>query len=427
MKKLEDFLHDERDDSVNNRTVLASTYKSEEEIGSMNAFTFAHMADCHLGAFREEYLRELNLRAFERSIDICIERRTDFIVISGDLFHRSFPDLAVVKRAVKKMREAVDAGIRIYLIYGSHDYTANTTSLIDVIGSTGLFKKVFIVDSEAHLDPVIDKETGAELMGISGRTQALEREYYSAISAIPKGRFNIFLFHTAISELRPDYIPQEDSIPQSALPPGFDYYAGGHLHERLNKDNIYYPGPLFGADFRDLSARKDRGFYLVHVDGKLAETEFMTVSDAQFSLIDLDFSGIDSKKASELLKQKCSGNFSGIVLLNLHGKLSGGSVADIEVNAAKKAIESGGAEFVVVSRNITTGEKPTIAVSGNNREEIESRLFTEMFGKDTERARALFTELAIDPEEMNMSKHDFEETVASRGLRFFGLEGSDDN
>jgi hypothetical protein len=264
-------------------------------------------------------------------------------------------------------------------------------------------------------------------MGISGRTQALEREYYSAISAIPKGRFNIFLFHTAISELRPDYIPQEDSIPQSALPPGFDYYAGGHLHERLNKDNIYYPGPLFGADFRDLSARKDRGFYLVHVNGKSAETEFMTVSDAQFSLIDLDFSGIDGKKASELLKQKCSGSFSGIVLLNLHGKLSGGSVADIEVNAAKKAIESRGAEFVVVSRNITTGERPTIAASGNNREEIENRLFTEMFGKDTERARALFTELAIDPEEMNMSRHDFEETVADRGLRFFGLKGSDDN
>jgi len=234
------------------------------------------------------------------------------------------------------MREAADKGIRIYLIYGSHDYTANTTSLIDVIGSTGLFKKVFVVDSESHLDPVVDKETGAELMGINGRTQALERGYYPVISAVPKGRFNIFLFHTAISELRPDYIPQEDSIPQSALPQGFDYYAGGHLHERLNKDNIYYPGPLFGADFRDLSARKDRGFYLVHVDGKLAETEFVTVSDARFSLIDLDFSGIDSKKASELLKQQCSGNFSGIVLLNLHGKLSGGSVADIEVNAAKE-------------------------------------------------------------------------------------------
>ncbi len=440
MKRLDDFLQGSsniENSSEKNRDVLANVDKEESIIGNVDTgtkadttreektFTFAHMADCHLGAFREDYLRELNLKAFERSFDLCIERNVDFIVISGDLFHRSYPDLSVVKGAVEKMKEAVDKGIRIYLIYGSHDYTANTTSLIDVLSSAGLFKKVFIIDSEASLSPVID-ETGAELMGISGRMQALEREYYSAINAVPKGEFSIFLFHTAISELRPSYIPQDDSMPLSMLPKGFDYYAGGHVHDRIEHGNIFYPGPLFGADFRDLSALKDRGFYIVSVEGKDIKTEFLPIKVADFTLIDLDFSGMDSKKASEQLKQRCAGSFKGVVLLSLHGRLKWGSVADIDVNGAKKEIEDNGADIVVVSKSITTEEKPAIAAAGNTREEIEAKLFSELFD-DVVRAKSLFSELSIDPEEVSMSKSDFEGEIKKRGLRFFDLEEEDDN
>jgi len=437
MKRLDDFLQnsvaDPRHDlgsgqsSDNNRNVLPNGDKSERGIKKVK-FRFAHMADCHLGAFREEPLRELNLQAFERAIDACINRDVDFVVISGDLFHRSFPDLGITKRAVEKMKALVDKGIRIYLIYGSHDYTANTTNLIDVLGSAGLFQKVFVVDSEANLSPVIDEGTGAELMGISGRTQALEREYYDIVRAVPQGAFNIFMFHTAIKEFRPENVPQDDAIPESMLPGGFDYYAGGHVHEKIEHEKIFFPGPLFGADFRDLSALKERGFFIVDVNGKAIRQEFVPVKVADFELIDLDFSGMDSREASDLLLQKCGRDLAGkVVLLDLHGSLKSGSVAEIDVNGAKREALKNGAGFVAMSRSVTSEERQILIASGSTREEIESKLFDDLFGNDKARARALFSELSMDQEELGMSRNDFESEVERRGLGFFGLEDRNDN
>ena len=68
-------------------------------------YRFAHIADCHIGAWRDQTLRDLNIRAFEAAMDKCIEERVDFIIISGDLFDVNIPDLSSVKRTASKMRE----------------------------------------------------------------------------------------------------------------------------------------------------------------------------------------------------------------------------------------------------------------------------------------------------------------------------------
>ena len=49
-------------------------------------FRFAHIADCHIGAWRDKTLRELNIQAFEKALDTCIEQKVDFIILPGDLF-----------------------------------------------------------------------------------------------------------------------------------------------------------------------------------------------------------------------------------------------------------------------------------------------------------------------------------------------------
>ena len=79
----------------------------------MNVHKFAHMSDCHIGAWRDEKLRELNLKAFEKAIDLCVEEKVDFILISGDLFDSNIPDLYQVKRAVEKLRLVKNRGINI--------------------------------------------------------------------------------------------------------------------------------------------------------------------------------------------------------------------------------------------------------------------------------------------------------------------------
>ena len=126
-----------------------------------NMFSFAHLSDVHLGAFRNISLRNLILQSFINALDICKERNVDFIIISGDLFDSNIPDMEIVNKAVSKMFEIKQHGIEIYVIYGSHDFSPNQRSIIDILHSAGLFKKVTkgrIEEDKLILEFIVDSE-----------------------------------------------------------------------------------------------------------------------------------------------------------------------------------------------------------------------------------------------------------------------------
>ncbi|MBI2140227.1 metallophosphoesterase, partial [Candidatus Woesearchaeota archaeon] len=54
---------------------------------------FAHMADCHIGGWRDPKLRLVNAEAFQKAAAVCIEKNVDFILIAGDLFNTSLPPM----------------------------------------------------------------------------------------------------------------------------------------------------------------------------------------------------------------------------------------------------------------------------------------------------------------------------------------------
>ncbi|MEM3432880.1 MAG: metallophosphoesterase, partial [Candidatus Methanomethyliaceae archaeon] len=103
---------------------------------------FAHMADVHLGATSEPRLRQLEVEAFRRAFEECLKENVDFVVISGDLFHVNIPDLLVVKEATKVMMRFVETGRRIYVVYGSHDFSPNATSMVDILEEAGVIVRV---------------------------------------------------------------------------------------------------------------------------------------------------------------------------------------------------------------------------------------------------------------------------------------------
>src|SRR3989338_811625 len=203
---------------------------------------FAHIADVHLGAFRDAALRELNIQAFEKALEEIRARNVDFVIIAGDLFDISIPDLSVVERAVRKMREIQ---VPIYAVYGSHDYSPTQTSIIDVLNEAGVLQKVssgqYAEDNEVQkeketptskpekekdltpnapvlpdnrtapeartqklkLDVITDPKTGVKITGISARKLGLEKTYFqdldaTALEAIAGPK--IFVFHCAIQE-----------------------------------------------------------------------------------------------------------------------------------------------------------------------------------------------------------------------------------
>src|SRR3989338_545219 len=185
---------------------------------------FAHIADCHIGGWREPVLREASTNAFVKSIDICIERDVDFIIISGDLFNTSLPAIDKLKIAVEKLKELKDREIPVYIIAGSHDFSPSGKTMIDVLEKAGLVKNVVrgFVDenNKLNLNFTVDRKTGAKITGMLGKKGMLEKKYYESLNLEPLEKepgYKIFVFHTAITELKTPELEKMDSSSISLL------------------------------------------------------------------------------------------------------------------------------------------------------------------------------------------------------------------
>jgi len=412
--------------------------------------SFAHIADCHLGAYRDEVLRNLNLDAFRKAIDRCIEKKVDFIIIAGDLFHSNLPDMRIVKEGVEKLKEAKEKDIEIYIVYGSHDYSVTNTSIIDVLKSAGLLTSVFSmkqVGEQLVADFMVDGRTGAKIVGISARKGGNEREYYDKLDTkrLEKEKgFRIFILHTAIDELKPKAFLQMKSVPMSLLPKGFDYYAGGHVHRRIvefmkEHGRIVFPGVLFGSDYKDLEdmGNKETGFYIVKFDENgIKEMIREDVSVAEILKIDFDASGRSAIKAREELwgKIKDTDFKKKIVLLKVRGVLESGRPSDLNLYELKREISSKGAISVYINRNqLSSKEEKSMMVYGESAAEIENSIFEKFsaeFGtktkllkgrKGVELSKKLLDTLKSEMKG-NEKKKDYEERIMEAALKTLEME-----
>ena len=415
---------------------------------------FAHMADVHLGAFREPRLREANLEAFLKTLDICVEEKLDFVLICGDLFHTSLPDMGVVERATARLRRVIDAGIPVYIIYGSHDFSAAERSIVDVLHSAGVFDKVARAnvneDGAVVLEGTVDERTGTVLAGLSGRKLGLDFSYFEKLDASEVVRLSgqkVFCFHGAVTELKPRELAEmSESMPASLLPKGFDYYAGGHVHERMTAEIpgwglVVYPGPLFGDGYRDLESKDPRGFYIVElIPGKAPVLDFRELPTRRTRLIEIDAQDRAPEDVNRELKKKAAQARAedAIVLVKVKGELSTGKASDINTEEVRKQLSQDGAFTVYVSRGgLSTKERAQVRVEGEEgRSEIETKLLREnlanhpskldMLKGDEGLLRARRLLLALREEQKGGTKTDHDAFVIKvTEQELFGEPGSD--
>ena len=354
--------------------------------------SFAHMADVHLGAHREPALQKLEREAFELALSRCVDEGVDFLLVSGDLFHVGIPDLAVVNSALRKMMELRDAGIPIYAIYGSHDYTPTGTSVIDILDTAGVLtnvSKMRLEGGKVRLGFVEDEKTGAKLAGISARKVGLESRYYELLDRAPleaEEGFKVFAFHSGITQFKPPQLSEMETVDLSLLPRGFDYYAGGHIHRRgefslEGYSRVVFPGPLFtgyGRDVEDTAKGERRGLYLVRFDGEVREASFVPVEVAGGAFDELDVSGMNSSDAN----RKVAAAFGGrdvagrLVAFKVYGELAGGRASDLELAKLKARLMDAGAVHVYLNRaGVSTRETAGGAVAHEDPATIERALF----------------------------------------------------
>jgi DNA repair protein SbcD/Mre11 len=372
---------------------------------------FAHLADIHIGAWRDEKLKQINLETFEKAFDDIIARQVNFIIISGDLFHVNIPDLDSVKRVVVKLQEAKKLEIPVYVVFGSHDYSPNSTSIIDVLVAGGLLTKVMVADTIEgwiKLDFVLDEKTGVKLCGLSGRSYSMDRDYYKILDLKcleeEKG-FRIFVLHTSINELKPTSAAYDEGVQRSYLPRGFNYYAGGHIHEYIQDSDeeygkIAYPGTLFGSSFSDLESvakGMKRGYIIVDFDDKVQKISFIETTQPKIEFHQVSGENRTSRELSRVLRELIDDvdPKDKIILLKVEGMLSMGLVSDIDWDEIHDKLKEKGSQFVYINRRgLSTKESAEIKVAGESTKEIESKILVESlnsfmlprsYGDDTRR------------------------------------------
>jgi exonuclease SbcD len=411
---------------------------------------FAHMSDIHIGAFRQPELKELLLTSFDRAIDRCIEERVEFVIISGDIFDSNIPDLLSVKRATRKIREARERGIRFYVIYGSHDSSPNYASIVDVLDSAGLFTKVERsrkLDGELQLEFIRD-QSGVSLCGISGKKLSLDKSDYEALAKGPLERepgVKIFVFHMAVEELKPQSLQMMSGVPGGYLPEGFDYYAGGHVHEHSvgslwARKNVAYPGPLFAADFRDLepmAAGVERGFYLVEFERTgVKAVEFVPIKVANVVELAFPAEGKSSKQVqTDLSAMVSAASVKGdVVLLKVSGQLSSGKTSDIDFAELRKRLAAKGPVCVLPNYSQLTSKEqipvfgPLKSVQATEREAF-LRGIKDVNPTDPKLRGERGVELSVDllrtlkeEKRENETKADYTARTESSGFGVLGLE-----
>ena len=352
---------------------------------------FAHLADIHLGGFREQRLRDANQKAFMKAIDTCIEEKVDFVLIAGDLFNTSLPSFESLKDAVAKLKELRDNDIPIYIIAGSHDFSPSGKTMLDVLENTGLFRNVVkgkVKEGKLNLKFTIDQKTGAKITGMLGRKGMLEKNFYNSIDREgleKEDGYKIFMFHTALTELKPKEFEAMDSSPISLLPKGFNYYAGGHPHivvERKEEGygTITYPGPLFPNNFAELEKLHHGGFYIVEDD----KTRWIPVKMFDTLHLVFDCNDKSAEEVEEDIKAEIKKhNFENkIITMRLFGVLSSGKSSDINFKDIFNDLYAKRAYFVMKNTNkLQTREFEEVQISEDSVEDIERTLISEHVGQ----------------------------------------------
>lgn len=376
---------------------------------------FAHLGDCHLGGWRIPELRQLNLEAFVYAVDTIIKEKLDFVLIAGDLFDSAYPPIETIKDTFNEFRKLKEANIPVFLIAGSHDYSATGKSFLDVLEKAGFAKNVFVSEEKnqfIYLQPTIYKNVA--IYGYPGKKSGLEVSEIERIKLHDSpGLFRILMLHTAIRDavkILPIPAVDQDSLPK------VDYLALAHLHITYNKNNRVYCGPTFPNNSEELEELQGGSFYIVNTEGKIERIEIKSKQ-----IIVLNFSITNAISATdEILEElKKSDLKDKIIILKLSGRIDVGKTTDIKLNEIEEFTRKNGAYALLksTSKLFPIESDIEIEIQSEDMEDEIIKLFSEKNPHDLNfLSHSLISLLEVEKKEEETA-NTFEERIFSEAQK----------
>jgi len=356
---------------------------------------FIHASDFHLGYSQyglEERFRDY-ARAFQSVIKYAIDHRVEFILISGDLFHKRNINAPTYLQAYKVLCELKERSpsTQVYAIEGNHDlaFHQDGKSWLEILNSQGLLRLMRLKEGDGVklMGDCVELENvrifGVRYLG--SNTSSIIPQIADEIRKITSAsgeKFTVLMMHFGME----GQVKQAEAgeIPYSSLMPlkeVVDYLALGHYHMQYEIDSwIFNPGSIEMISMNEYGLPK--GFYHVRDSG----AKLITPMTRPVRRIKLDIGGIANPDAlysniGNILKKQPA-NLSDnkpLVELLLYGELNFPK-SDINIDHVKNMLEE---EFKPLACEVKiekSNSQYTINegdVRGLSREQIEQRVFSE--------------------------------------------------
>ena len=380
---------------------------------------FAHLADCHLDGWRQPELNMLNLQSFQKTLAICIKEKVDFILIAGDLFDSSYPSIDILKEAFKEFRRINEADIPVFIIAGSHDYSASGRTFLDVLEKSGFCKNVANYEERnGHivLQPTIYKNVA--IYGYPGKKSGLEVDEIEGIKLQDSpGLFKILMLHTTIKSVVSN--PKIKCVDDSKLP-NVNYLALGHLHINYSKNGKVYPGPIFPNNLPELEELKGGSFY-IYDNGKIEKREVKIKEVLVINYETNDALNATDELLNILVKEQLKDK---IIIIKLSGIIEQGKTSDINFLKIESFAKKSGAWVVLKNTSRLQLSEPELKLDTLDAEDIELEVIKKFESTNKSKFNKLIQSLIktlqiekIDDEKSSI----FEERLFLESKKVIGL------
>jgi hypothetical protein len=373
---------------------------------------FSHLADCHLGSWRQPELRQLNLKNFQEAIERSIKEKVELVIITGDLFDSAYPPIEILEETFFQLKTLKDAGIPCFYIAGSHDYSASGKTFLSVLEKAGFCKNMHQPEEKGEnilLNPIVYKNIA--LYGYPGKKSGMEVNEIKRIKLQDApGLFKILALHTSIKNAIGN-LPI-DSVDETLLPKA-DYYALGHLHIDYEHDNFVYAGPTFPNNFQELEELEHGSFYIVETQP--FQMKRIKLGDKKPVSLELEIKNAltaTDKILAELDKLDLKDK---IVLLKLHGKLEQGKASSIDFRKIEESVKAKGAYSILKNISKLITEEPEFKMEIEDMNKLEDEIIKKYCQDNQSKLNILISPLL---NALSLEKHE-DENSQTFALRLF--------
>lgn len=257
---------------------------------------FVHAADVHLdsplrGLERYEgapveQIRGATRKAFVNLVNLCIQKRVNFLILAGDLYDGDLLDYQTGLFFANQMSKLREFGIKVYLVQGNHDAQSEIAKGVRLPDNVHTFSS-----GEPHT--LVDQELGVALHGWSYPTRAVTEDISQRYPDPLSGFYNIGILHTSLDG-RPGHDHYAPCSLQNLINRGYDYWALGHIHQReivTEKPLVVFPGNLQGRHVREAGAK---GCIHVEVSGGQTQIDFHPLDVVQWAVCTVNLGGIET-------------------------------------------------------------------------------------------------------------------------------------